>query len=788
MNNSRFWALITGLTIVFPNAAATAGATSIAQGKKDRVASLVVEADRKPLAEAWSYLRRIEDLELSDDTLGEALQGVAKRVGTTGKLLVARGLLSLGEEIYGTKVVEMLTPILDGANPSQRIAGVRLLGNQRLEGRAQRSAGVLLAKIVNDDTADTALRLPAAKSLYWVGNATQKTTARRTLLDYLKSRDQALRVRGALAMYEIGDSFHMSARGVLEEIETEPTAEGRLAHAYLERERGEKAYGRLQYRLNKLLVEGRTGSGDSRAGNTGDFRLIRELLGLIEGAHIDGKTTDREMLIERAARGMLRALDPFSSYLTSDQYARFAFDLNRHYGGIGAFVRNPDGLFQITRPIYSGPAYKAGLLSGDRILAVDGWNTGDKELDEIIRRLKGKPDTEVKIKVWRAGWPEPKDLTLTRAVIQVPSVNEDMLPGKIGYVELIAFASDTSKELRYKLQGLKESGARAVIVDLRANSGGYLSQAEAVADLFLPKDKLIVYTKSTRKEERHFSRKDPVFPDVPIVVLINGSTASASEIVSGALQDHHRATIVGEQSYGKGSVQNLFRIASRPGEKFYDENRNGRMDPGERFDDVDKDGKFDPGPRARITIARYYLPSGRCLHKITDENGKVKNPDYGVLPDYELKARQFKNNELWKQAALSELWTEQKFHSYVDEHMPKNKKKFLELATGDAGSTAAYPGFDEFYESLGTQLSKDDVRRWIRVVIRERSADSRGKAWPGLRLLGDFQEDVQLQGAIAIALRKLGEEIADVPAYKAVLKLPAEFGKKKNKKRTAKKG
>ena len=765
------------------------------QSKRNKVVELVRQADRMPLTKAWELLERILDLvdgeEMTEDRALAALQEASRGAGPIASLVIARCYLELDEDrVYAQKAIQQILPVLASGKDDHRRAAAKLLGRDDLGRSARRLAAGGLEKLVKNDAEPAELRLAAAKSLYRVGEARQTDRARRLLRSYLKSRDRKLRIEGALAMFEIGDTFESVARGILEEIEEEPSELGRLAKAYLARDRQQRQWDALERHLNQRRLRNGGNAGAAR----GDKRLalLQELLGMVRAAHIDGKkVSDKDFetyLIESAAKGMLKALDPFSSFLGSEEYARFAFDLNRDYGGIGAFVRIDEGIFMITRPIYSGPAYKAGLLSNDRILKVDGWETADQELDEIIRRLKGKPGSAVKISVYRSGWTEPQDITLTRAEIRVPSVNWELLPGNVGYVELVTFGANTTKELGAAIDDLKRRGMRGLVVDLRSNSGGYLRQARGVAEYFLDKGKLIVYTKSRiGSEERFFSRTPPQLQNMPITVLINGATASASEIVSGALQDHKRALILGKQSYGKGSVQNLFPVRTMPGEAFVDENRNGRWDSYEEYKDTNRNGKFDPGPRARLTIARYYLPSGRCLHKIKDKSGKIQNPDYGVVPDVEVDAQRLKTSELWKNAVIAELWTKRKLHAYVDEHYAKNQKLFQELAESDRGSYAKYPAFEDFYKKLDTKLSKDDVRRWIRVVMREKVSDARGKAWPGIRLIGDFQEDKQLQAGVASILSKLGEKIADIEAYKGTLKLDKDFEKKLRKRRVVKK-
>ncbi len=758
------WIHVPFLLLVLTSPAGVAAA-ELRQGPADRVEALVREADRLPLDRAWAYLERIEDLEIDEDALVQSLRKAGEQSRGAGLLIAARGLLDRD----GRAAVDLLLKALARKDRGRlRRAAAALLGDPDLPTRAIRKARRVLGDMVGDDTLEPELRLAAATSLYKIaGDGTTRLRARRAMLAYLASRDRHLRILGALALAEIGDLMTGGARAVLEEIEGEPTREGRLAAAYLTIERRNRRIEQLYRELTEL--ESRR-QGTSGRRSAGDLALIREILTKIRLFHDDGRKVDPQYLLERAAKGMLKAMDRFSTFYTSDEYARFAFDLNRDYCGIGAFVNIDDqGNFKITRPIYSGPAYKAGLLSGDHIIKVDGWETTDKDINEIIRRLKGKPNTKVTVTVWRPGWPKPKDITLIRAPIQVPSVNSLLLPGGIAYVELVTFGAHTSEELTRHLTELRGQGAKACIIDLRNNGGGYLEQARRIDELFLPKGSLVVTTKGRAEgEEKLFTRRDPLFPDLPLVILVNEHTASASEIVAGSLQAHKRAVVVGVQTYGKGSVQKLFPVESMRGERFRDENGNGRWDEWEKFEDANGNGKYDPGPRARMTVARYYLPDGRCPDKRLDKDGRVLNKDYGVIPDVVVQADSLDMKDLWKNAVISELWQKGVFRKYVDEHLKGHEKLFLELAENDGRDAGRWPGFDEFFASLHTMLSKDDVRRWIRVAARERVSDIRGKAWPGGRLIGDWEEDHQLQAAIRIVLRKSGRKVDEVPAYRTV--------------------
>ncbi len=498
---------------------------------------------------------------------------------------------------------------------------------------------------------------------------------------------------------------------------------------------------------------------------------------LIETTSLEGDKKKRDDLITAALDGMMRSLDEHSSYLTPKIFKTFEQDLlQAEYGGIGAYVGedNEDHLFTIRQPIYSGPAYKAGLHTDDKIVRIDDWPTlsasGSKPTDEIIKRLKGKPGTKVKLYVWRHGMDpalidrptEEMAIEIVREEITIPPVKSQMLPAGIGLVQLTTFSRVASEELRTKISEMLKQGAKAVVLDLRNNSGGLLTEARDVANLFLPKDKLVVTTESRSQEsEQLFTRQNPLIPaDMPVVVLINGFSASASEIVSGALQDYKRAALVGQRSFGKGSVQQLLPIPGEPDDEFVDENHNGRYDPWEKLKkDWNGNGEFDFGPRARLTVARYLLPSGRSIHREIDDDG-VLTAEGGVAPDETVTPRRY---EAWKVEEMRRLHREHKIRDYVEKNYADkaNAEVFKKLAECDEDDVSRYPGFTEFYNSLSTTLSTGEVRLLVRGEIRGKVQDARGASFPD----GDFEEDVQLQKAIRIALDELKSSWANVPEY-----------------------
>ncbi len=734
------------------------------EGLEGQVARLLQRADAGQLERVWDVSAEIVELDGQEDALARAISSRADQGGALARLAAARALLDLSSG-YADHVLQALDPLCKADDGAVRGAAMGMLGTQGFfRGTTLRRVRDILEENTSSELAAPHVRVEAAKSLWRVGSDAQRSTARSTLQQFLTSADRELRVEGALALAEINvDSSH-PAWQVLREIQDQPTDAGRLARSYL---RLDSERRRFEHLLRRSLDARRPGGDDSRYGK------LEEIMAEIRGRHTRGDSFDEEFMIDNAAKGMLRALDRHSAFFTSEEYKAFFFDLNREYGGIGAFVNfDRDDVFSIVRPIYSGPAYRAGLRSGDKILEVDGWETAGQTSEAIIAKLKGKPSTPVKVKIYRPGMEEPEDVEIVREQINVPSVNFELLPGNIGYVELITFGGNTAAELRAVLSEFERVGVAGLVLDVRSNTGGYLLAAREVVELFVEGRKRVVYTKSREGiEEEHFTHDRAVSPGMPLVVLTNEYSASASEIVAGALQDYGRAAVVGKRTYGKGSVQQLIPLDSEPGEPFGDQNRNGVRDEWEPFTDQNGNGEYDIGPRIKLTVARYYLPSGRTPNKEVDANGEVLNPDWGVTPDHEVELFEFDPGKAWMVEALRPLVKDGAFNRYVEERLEQHKDLFLELANGDDEDASRYPDFEEFYASLDTKLPRDEVRRWIRYRIRDAVSDLRGKAFAGTRRMGDFQEDPQLQFAVRSLLEKRGVDIREIKAYQNVLKL-----------------
>jgi hypothetical protein len=359
-------------------------------------------------------------------------------------------------------------------------------------------------------------------------------------------------------------------------------------------------------------------------------------------------------------------------------------------------------------------------------------------------------------------------------------VHWDLLPGGIGFVELVGFAEDTTKEVMHAIDALQAEDMRGLLLDLRNNSGGYLEEAVATASIFLPRQQLVVYTEGRGVDRVNYLTRPNLANRYagPLVVLVNERSASASEIVAGALQDTGRALVVGEKTFGKGSVQQAMPLESRPGDRLReDPNANGVYDPGEDFEDRDGDGTFTYPVNVKITNARYYLPSGRSIHTELDLDGRVVLHG-GVTPDLEVD---FEGLEPWENAEIARMYDrlakqvgengkfKDPFDRYVEEHFDQSRELFYALADNDGHDAALYPDFESFKDSLGSQhLPVDTVRLILRRSVRDRVADDRKQTYPGGFIFGDWQEDSQLQAAIRELARLSSLDLHTVEAYAAI--------------------
>ena len=376
-----------------------------------------------------------------------------------------------------------------------------------------------------------------------------------------------------------------------------------------------------------IAISGLSFSDDDRTGflsNMRELKEISDIMDVIQDSYVENANAHKnkeeknkktpqvaqestkvtkKSLMQGALKGMLESLDdPHSVYFTSEELRSFQEDIKGKYVGVGMVIQKKVGEpLTVVSPIEDGPAYKAGIKPKDQIVEIDGESTYNLTSEEASKRLKGKANTSVKVKVYREANKLTKVFELKRETIELKYVKSKMLEGGIGYLRLTQFGDNVYPDMKKALEGLQAKGMKALILDLRSNPGGELGQSIKIASMFIEKGK-IVSTRQKKGEETVYSREGKYFGNFPMVVLINGGSASASEIVSGALKDYKRATLIGEKSFGKGSVQTLLPLP-------------------------DGDG-------IKITIAKYYTPNGISIDGTGIEpDKKVEDKDYYLISD-----------------------------------------------------------------------------------------------------------------------------------------------------------
>jgi carboxyl-terminal processing protease len=356
----------------------------------------------------------------------------------------------------------------------------------------------------------------------------------------------------------------------------------------------------LEIFLISLLMAGillfKGNNGQVKAGTSDVYKNIEifaEVLRQIEKNYVEPQ--DPKELIYGAIKGMVQNLDPHSSFMTRDEHQELLIETKGSFSGVGIEISVRDSVLTVVSPIEGTPAYEAGIEPGDKIIKIDGNSTNEMTLPEAVKSIRGPKGTKVKLTIMREDNNKPLDFTITRDVIPLKSVRRLLLTPDIGYVRVSNFQSKTSEDLNSALEGFeKDHVLKGLILDLRNNPGGLLSQAIEVSDLFLDSG-LIVSTKgrNASQDMEVSAHKDKVERNYPVIVLVNGGSASAAEIVAGALQDNKRALILGTRTFGKGSVQTILPLSD--------------------------------GSGLRLTTARYYTPGGRSIQLS------------GITPDIEMK-------------------------------------------------------------------------------------------------------------------------------------------------------
>ena len=335
-------------------------------------------------------------------------------------------------------------------------------------------------------------------------------------------------------------------------------------------------------------------------------RYFREVMQMVKENYVGDAPSDYASLTRAALDGMVSQLDPHSQFLVAEEYSETEDELTNAFTGVGIQVEQRDNHIVIVAAIPGTPAERAGLRRGDLLVKIDGQDLVDPTLDSTIKLVRGEPGSLVTLTVFRPSQNKNFDYPVHRERIQLDSVRlTSVLPGNVGYLQITQFSDRTGEEFQKALAGLEQDGITSLIIDLRNNPGGLLEAAIAVCNEFFEPGELIAYTQGRTPEtrENHLARGDHPKRTYPVAILVNGGTASAAEIVAGAMRDTHRAVIVGEKTFGKGSVQSVIEL--------------------------------DNGEGLRLTTARYYTPSGITIH----EKGIAPQAEIEIGADDEAKLR-----------------------------------------------------------------------------------------------------------------------------------------------------
>jgi len=404
-------------------------------------------------------------------------------------------------------------------------------------------------------------------------------------------------------------------------------------------------------RLGGVTTDNRSPISDAQAYNSQTYdqiRLFSEALSLVQKNYVEEPETQE--LVRGAIRGMLTSLDPHSSFMTPDMYKEMQIDTHGEFQGIGITIGNRDGILTGIAPIDDTPAFRAGILAGDKIVMIEDTSTKDMSLMEAVKLMRGPKGTKVTISIVREGEPEPIKHTITRDVIPLFSVKKKDIDPNIGYVRITQFQKKTSTEFSEALDKVREEKGEAfkgMVLDLRNNPGGLLISAIEVADQFVDSGPIVTTKGRLQNQKFAYNAKSRnTEPDYPMVVRVNGGSASASEIVAGALQDYKKASLIGTTTFGKGSVQTIYR--------------------------------FGDGSGMRVTTARYFTPSGRSIQAegITPD---VVVPAVEIIAGEEMRPRE----------------------SDLDRHLPADNANRADTDKSEATSSSVDPVDDyALYQAL----------------------------------------------------------------------------------------
>ncbi len=702
----------TSSAVIVALAVLGAGLAVPAQDQQDKVDRIYDRIEESRGAGLWQGIRELE--ELGRGAIEPVRKGLTR---ADAHVRIAAAKVLYGHEMRD-EALEALAKVVAGKNPAAKKAAAdmtaTLVGTDKglTEKDKTRIAADLAKQAVESDDGLAQVSLWRA-SWYLTQNIREPREIRRI---HASAERKDVKEEAALALAEM--DRYSDARSTLLELANEPSERGRMARAYK--------------KLNELSAELERAAGKAAPASKYDFSRLEEAIDTLKAHYYDEGKVLPDKLVEAAVRGAASSLDPYTVYMDEQAIEELKKgSLGGEYGGIGARVsmrkdRAGRSWLTIEEPIFSGPAYRKGLRSGDTITNVEGESTVNRELSDLVNRLRGKPGTPVKISVMRRGWTKEQPYEITREQIKLETTTHRMLPGGLGYIKLSTFGEQDIKLVEKAVKDMP--GMKALVFDLRGNTGGYLRTAHKIASYFLNRGDLIVATRARGVEQDRRVADGSKLTDVPLVILVDDGSASASEILAGALRDHKRAVLVGEKTFGKGSVQDLKPLKTT-----------------------------EDKAAVKVTISKWFLPSGQSVEKDNVQES-------GVLPDVKISPQE---RDFWKDAEFEKLRAGDEIDRYVKQNA--NPELYQKIAESDGGNLSLYPKFDALYDSLKCRTSKDEVRELVREYIRKYVQDEILKH----PLYADLQTDVVLQRGILEACRLGGVDAKAVAEFSTFAKEPA---------------
>jgi carboxyl-terminal processing protease len=407
------------------------------------------------------------------------------------------------------------------------------------------------------------------------------------------------------------------------------------------------------------------------------LKPLMESMALIQNSYVDEEKVKSKDLVKGAIKGMLSELDPFSQYLDPQEHNDMKQDTAGSFGGLGIEISIRNKVLTVVSPIEDTPADRAGIKAGDSILKIDGESTDGITLMDAVHKMRGKPGTKVTITVFRDGLSEPRDVSIIRAIIKIRAIRHNLLEGKVGYIRLASFMGQSAEDFSKALADLEKRGAESLLIDVRNNPGGLLNAAAEISGHFVPRGKVVVSTDGRFKSKNMvFESEGPGRWTKPTVVMINGGSASASEILAGALQDYGLGVVVGTKSFGKGSVQTIMPLSD--------------------------------GGALRLTTAQYMTPKGRSLH------GQGLEPDVVVEEEPLSRAMAALLDEFLFEAFIKDYLAEHPGFSLEDGSAKKNVKvseSSWQALKPESRENKLLRDFNEWLAQRGKRPSVDDLAK-----------------------------------------------------------------------------